>query len=281
MHGSRGAETAASADRPFTWPVDRLVLRSRPRRRVAAAALGLVVLACAAAASTAADGETHVAECSVGDLVVRPSAWDVGCTGGSPAGTELTWSGWGEERATAVGKVRRRYETTGAYEDRVYPLFDGQIVLSAPKVQPCRSGKRQYTHAHIEWTVPDDFPYDTPGVQSSDFDIGQPCPRYLLGSTTDEDGSQGLGEEHPRRIWLGGDSSTTFFRVRWTNWGRATARATARGYLRPPYAKSVAVRIVASRPRHCRYGNDYVYTRISFRKGSRRQALVQQYSVGC
>lgn len=257
-----------------------LALATLRRPMTLGLSIGLLAAGVGIGVSPAGDPQTYVAQCSVLDLVVTPSAWDVGCTGGSPAAADLAWTGWGSDTASSVANVRRRYDTTGDYEDRIYPLFPGRVVLTKPQVQPCRNGKRQYTHALIEWTVPDGFEYDTPGLQSAEFDIGRRCPSYLLGSSRDADGSDGLGEEHPGRIWLGGDASTVYFGIRWKNWGRTVATATGRGYLRPPYAKSVRVRIVASGRRACSNGYDFTYSKVSFRKGSRR-AFVQRFARGC
>jgi len=81
----------------------------------------------------------------------------------------------------------------------------------------------------------------------------------VLGGGDDGSGS-GLGTARPARVWLGGDSSTVYFKLRWRNWGSANAFAQGRGYATPPYAHSVAARLTASRVRTC-HGRR-AYTRL-------------------
>lgn len=56
----------------------------------------------------------------------------------------------------------------------------------------------------------------------------------------------GFGTAHPARIWFGGDTTTSFWDLTWTNWGRSTATATGKsaGGVEP-HTRVVAVRLTA------------------------------------
>jgi hypothetical protein len=125
-----------------------------------------------------------------------------------------------------MGKIRRRYEVAGSYEDRIYPLFDGRVTLTKIRRLHCGKRQRQYTRAKIEWTVPQGFPHDSPGPRSVSYAIGKSCPRYVLGES-DNGLFSGLGVERPRRMasMIGYE---TFYGLRWKRWGKR--RATARGW---------------------------------------------------
>lgn len=97
----------------------------------------------------------------------------------------------------------------------------------------------------------------------------------VLGGSSDS--SSGLGASRPHRVWLGGDASTTYFRLRWRSWGRASAKASGRGYAEPPYAQSVPVRMLASRRGSCRGRRAYLRLKVSkYTNGS----WSRYYSVG-
>lgn len=219
-----------------------------------------------------ASADVYVAQCSNLDLRARPAAWDVGCTGGSPAATELSWTGWGSPRAVATGKIRRRYDTTGEFHDRIYPLFDGRVTLSRIKRMRCDSRPRQYTRAKIEWTVPTEYAaYDTPGPRSFTHDIGKPCPVYVLG---EEDNGifDGIGVAHPRRF-LSLMGFESFFNLKWNGWGRK--QATARGRFSNGRDPSRPVRLVAfERGTNTACAKDNAYSKLRIKVAGQPELAV-------
>lgn len=250
---------------------------SRRRRNRIVLAIGVAWLTVGSGAAGAA--QPGVAQCGVVGygLRVAPTEWDVGCSGGSPAATELSWVQWGSSSAVGTGLIRQRFDTTGDYEDQIYPTFPGRVTLSRVRGTTCRGGAPQYTKAVIEWTIPDGFEYDTSGNHSATFsDIGTPCPTYLLGSSSDPD-IYGYGSVRPKSIWLG-DASTSYFRLRWRQWGRSVARATGKTYpASGSYRTTVRGRVVASRPRKC--GDmRYVYTRVTTYKAGSSRGIASTFS---
>ena len=73
------------------------------------------------------------------------------------------------------------------------------------------------------------------------------------------DSGSGFGTARPAHVWLGGDSSTYFYLLHWSHWGRRTTRATGRGHWQPPYVTSVRVRLLG-------YDVGYCYGRRAYEK---------------
>lgn len=223
-----------------------------------------VLAACASVPPAVASARTYVADCGNLTLREKPAKWDVGCTGGSPAASELTWTGWGTATATAPGKVRRRYDTTGNFEDRIYPLFDGRVTLTKVRRFACAGRPRQYTQALIEWTVPPGFPYDQPGPQSVTFKIGKRCPTYVLGENNNG-AFVGIGIARPARI-SSAAGSESFFGLKWRRWG--SKQTTARGRFASGAGASSPVTLTAfgrGTDSNCDSPRAYSRMRIKFR----------------
>lgn len=93
------------------------------------------------------------------------------------------------------------------------------------------------------------------------------------------DTSAGLGKSRPTRVWLGGDASTVYFKLRWTRWGSRRAAASGRGYDVPPYADSVPIRLLAQSRGICDGRRAYLRIRISKYVGGRWSSYGTGFSV--
>lgn len=78
------------------------------------------------------------------------------------------------------------------------------------------------------------------------------------------DSRSGFGIARPTHVWLGGDSSTYFYRLSWSHWGRRTARATGRGHWQPPYVTSVRVRLLAYDEGYCYGRRAYTTLKVAY-----------------
>jgi hypothetical protein len=202
------------------------------RGRMSAIACLALLVACAIA--PAAGPRTYVAECGNGALRVKPATWSAGCTDAAPRAIELTWATWGTPRATGTGKVR------GTPDAGVTPLFEASLTLTNVRRLPCAARPRQYTRAVLRWTVPPQSGSEEPGPRSRSYDIGRPCPRFVLGER-DSLAYAGLGVARPRSF--SARTGERYTELRWRNWG--TSRATATGRIIPFVTAAKAVSMTA------------------------------------
>lgn len=137
-------------------------------RAVVVAAVLLVLLATAASAHGELPRLPNCGTSGYGFKQVRPSAWDPGCTGGSPKFQSLMWEHWGK---TARGHGFAELRVCDP--DCVYGYYVRYPArIKAKRVKGCakRPGLRRssmYTTAVFSFLYPADNPFESPPGWSS------------------------------------------------------------------------------------------------------------------
>jgi hypothetical protein len=121
---------------------------------------------------------------------VAPREWSAGCTAGSANLQDLSWSGWGDDVATASGSI--------AYTDcdpscATAPVYLYPAELRVERIRRCASAlgaRRYYTRASVVTIFPPDNPSGRPAGPSEPLSFTVACPRpsYAVG----------LGKRHAR-----------------------------------------------------------------------------------
>lgn len=207
-------------------------------KRLIPAVLAIAYIATSALANTALDG-TDVAWSPTGgfmeDALVAPfDLWWQEPDGPKAYWTNAAWEAWGRSSANGTAD---------------FLGFDGNdpnstpvtITLSAPR--QC-GGQTLFTRLAT---------YGDPAIGAVRFTCFITLGDYQ-GAASDFDG---IGDSKPARVWLGGGASTIFYRLHWRHWGKRQATAKGKGYWRPPYARSVPIRVIAADPGPCHGYNVY------------------------
>jgi hypothetical protein len=230
----------------------------RIRAAIAASAAAALAGATLTAPAAAGKRESSAHTAARHDLTTQYQL--VQCPGSIHAGFDSTerrhGAGFGRYHSISCDRARQIVSLVDNSSGPFPPGYGWQTPHGLPSTYPTVF-HRLLLAAYLS---PDGFQgsASNPGVAVVIFVPDHPI---MLGSGP---AGSGLGTVRPRRIWLGGDSSTVFRNLHWSGWDSPVARAKGQSTYTPPYTQTVPARVTASRPGYCGVTRAYTHVRVSY-----------------